>query len=32
MNSQPTQQKELVHETSPKLESKTPQKERKIGK
>ena len=29
MNSKPTQQKELVHQTSPKPETKTSQKERK---
>ena len=32
MNSKPTKQKELVHQTSPKLETKTSQKEEKIGK
>ena len=32
MNSKPTQQKELVHHTSPKLETKTSQKEEKIEK
>ena len=32
LNSKPSQQKELVHQTSPKPETKTSQKERKIEK